>query len=167
MTSILVASVRDSLQALNRVVSLLRGRNFRIDSLTLAQSERPGVARLTVVVDESHVRPQRVASCLDKLEEVWSVREAQPTDVVRRQAALVKVSDSEATRAWIALLPPSGTVRVVERGGGAAILELFGSPEDVDRTIASLPPASVIELARPGPFVMRRGARETTDVTPA
>ncbi len=164
--SIFVASVQDSLQALNRVVSLLRGRNFRIESLTTARSEQLDVARLTVVVDASQVRPQRVASCLDKLEEVWSLREAQPADVVRREAALVKVRDSAPIREWIAALPASGAARVAEQSGGAAILEVFGAPEDVDRTIRSLPQESIIELARLGQFVMLRGAQPTTDVTP-
>src|SRR5713101_7198795 len=121
------------------------------------RSEQSDVARLTVVVDESQTRPQRVASCLDKLEEVWSVREAHSSDVVRRQAALVKVSVSEGIREWIASVPASGAVRVAEQSGGAAILELFGTPEDVDRAIASLPADSIIESARLGEFVMLRG----------
>ena len=165
MPSIFVASVQDSLHALNRIVSVLRGRNFRIDSVMMARSERPDVARLTVVVDESQARPQRVASCLDKLEEVWSISEVHPSGVVRRQAALVKVSDSDETRAWIAALPASGAVRVAERSGGAAILELFGTPEEVDRAIASLPADSIIESAKLGPFVMLHGAQPTTEAT--
>jgi acetolactate synthase-1/3 small subunit len=166
MSSIFVASVQDSLQALNRVVSLLRGRNFRIDSLTMARSEQPEVARLTVLVDATQPRPQRVASCLDKLEEVWGVREVDPSEVVRRQAALVKVNDSEAVRDWIASLPVSGAARVAERSGGVAILELFGTPEEVEYAIASLPPDSIIECARLGQFVMLRTTEPTTVVTP-
>ena len=50
----IVADAQDSLVTLNRVVSLLRGRCFAVVSFTAAKSHRPGIARLTIVVDAAH-----------------------------------------------------------------------------------------------------------------
>ncbi len=153
---ILVASVHDSLQALNRVVSLLRGRQFAIDTLTLARSEQPEMARLTLVVNDSQSKPERVASCLEKLEEVSIVHEAHPAESLCREMALVKLMDSPAVADWLAAHIASGPARLAERGQGSVILELCGTPDDVSRLMSSLPPASMVESSRVGPVVMRR-----------
>ncbi len=46
-----VAYVEDKPGVLNRVASLFRRRTFNIESLTVGHTERPGVSRMTVVVD--------------------------------------------------------------------------------------------------------------------
>jgi acetolactate synthase-1/3 small subunit len=155
MNTTLIASVQDSLQSLNRIVSLLRGRNFAIDSLTLARSERPGVARLTLSV-KAPSRAQRVMSCLDKLEEVLTIAEASAADVVRREAALLKFRNSEAVDAWVSGLSSTGPARAAERGAETTIVDLFGEPEAVEAAIASAPSDALVECARLGQFAIAR-----------
>jgi acetolactate synthase-1/3 small subunit len=155
MTTTLIASVQDSLQSLNRIVSLLRGRNFTIDSLTLARSERPGVARLTLAV-KAPSRPQRVMSCLDKLEEVLTIAEVNVSNVVRREAALVKVKNSAVVQAWLDGLSVTGPARAAQWGAETTIVEVFGEPEAVEAVIASAPSGAVVECARLGQFAIER-----------
>jgi acetolactate synthase-1/3 small subunit len=166
MTTMLVASARGSLQALNRVVSLLRGRDFRIASLTTMTSETSDVVRLAIAVDASRTRPARVSSCLDKLEEVWSVRELEPSDAVTRELAVVKVSAAALATERVASSVAAGSTRVLERNADTAILEITGAPPDVEAVVRALPPALVIEVARLGPLVMSRGAQATTVAQP-
>jgi acetolactate synthase-1/3 small subunit len=165
MNVTVVASVRNTLDALNRVVSMLRGRDFRVVSLSSARSEQPDMARLTIVVDAAHTRPSRVASCLNRLEEVWGVRQVESRDVIRREVALVKIMENAVEQLPGTTLL-SGAARVIESSGGAAILEIVGTPEEVDSVIGFLPPASILEMARPGQLVMVRGSDQTTMVTP-
>ena len=47
-THTLVLLVEDHPGVLNRVVSLMRRRNFNIDSITVGHSEQPGVSRMTI-----------------------------------------------------------------------------------------------------------------------
>ena len=166
MQTIIVASALNTLHALNRVVSLLRGRDFQIESFAVARSERSDVARLTLVVDRSRTRPDRVATCLDKLEEVWGVRRVERSDVVRRETALVKFLEDAVHGERVSALVGSGAARVLERSDGAAILEIVGAPDEVDDAIGSLPPASILEIARPGQLVMTRGRQQTTIAAP-
>ena len=166
MTSILVASARGSLQALNRIVSLLRGRDFQIASLTTARSEVGDVVRVTIDVDTLRTRPMRVASCLDKLEEVWSVRQFQPSELVRRELALVKVTAVAVACESVSTLIASGSARVIALNGETAILEIAGQAEDVHDAVGALPQASIVESARIGPLVMSRGSQPTTDAAP-
>jgi acetolactate synthase-1/3 small subunit len=166
MTSMLVASASSSLQALNRVVSLLRGRDFRIASLTTMASETPEMVRLAIAVDASQTRPARVSSCLDKLEEVWSVREVPASEAVTRELAVVKVTAAAIGAEPLVSFLTRGAVRVLERDAGTAILEVTGSPADVDSVVRALPSGQLLEVARLGPLVMCRGAEPTTGARP-
>jgi acetolactate synthase-1/3 small subunit len=166
MMSMLVASARGSLQALNRVVSLLRGRDFRLASLTTMASEASDVVRFAILVDASRTRPARVSSCLDKLEEVWSVRELQPSDAVTREIAVVKVAAAGVDAEPVVSFVAAGTTRVLERNVVTAILEVTGSSAEVDAVISALPSASVVEVARLGPLVMSRDSQPTTATQP-
>jgi acetolactate synthase-1/3 small subunit len=166
MHAMIVASSLNTLQALNRVVSLLRGRDFHVESLAVARSERSDVSRLTIVVDATRTRPERVASCLDRLEDVWSVRRVERSEVVRREAALIKFIEDSVPGELVNAVVGSGAARVIERSGGAAILEIVGAPEEVDDVIGSLPPTSILEVARLGQLVMARGHQQTTVATP-
>ncbi len=166
MHALIVASARNTLHALNRVVSLLRGRNFHVESMAVTRSERSEVTRLAIVVDATRTRPERVASCLDNLEEVWSVRRVERSEVVRREAALIKFIEHSVPDELVFAVVGSGAARVIERSGGAAILEIVGSPEEVDDAIGSLPPVSILEIARLGQLVMVRGKQQTTVATP-
>jgi acetolactate synthase-1/3 small subunit len=166
MTTMIVASARSSLQALNRVVSLLRGRDFRIASLTTMASETTEAVRFAIAVDDSRTRPARVSSCLDKLEEVWSVRELQPSDAVTRELAVVKLAASALGAEPVVSLVAAGSTRVLERNADTAILEITGASADVEAVVRALPPASVVEVARVGPLVMSREAQPTTVASP-
>jgi acetolactate synthase-1/3 small subunit len=166
MTTMLVASARGSLQALNRVVSLLRGRDFRIFSLNSTVSETSDVVRLAIAVDSSQTRAARVLSCLDKLEEVWGVRQLQPSDALTRELAVVKVAVDALGVEPVVSLVAAGSMRVVERHADTAIVEITGASADVDAIVHALPRVSVVEIARLGPLVMSRGADPTTVADP-
>ena len=45
---VLVAIVLNKPGVLNRVASLMRARNFNIESLTVGHTERPGISRMTI-----------------------------------------------------------------------------------------------------------------------
>jgi acetolactate synthase I/III small subunit len=117
MDAMIVASAQNTLHALNRVVSLLRGRDFHVESLAVGRSERSGVARVTIVIDATRTRPERVASCLERLEEVWSVRRVERSEVIRREVALIKFIEDSVPGELVSAVVGSGAARVIERSG--------------------------------------------------
>ena len=48
----MIATVADRPGVLNRVASLFRRRAFNIESLTVGHTERAGISRMTIVVDD-------------------------------------------------------------------------------------------------------------------
>src|SRR5258707_11651313 len=86
---------------LNRVASLFRRRAFNIESLTVGHTERPGISRMTVVVDTDEYGARRLEANLYKLVPVQRVENltAQPT--ITRDLALIKVSAAGDARAQV------------------------------------------------------------------
>jgi acetolactate synthase-1/3 small subunit len=159
MQSTLIARGLDGLSTLNRIISLLRGRSFGIVSLNAARTDAPGVAHVTIVVDASRTPPDRVASCLEKLEDVLSVEEVDPARSVQRELALIKVARNDATTPRLASLVASGAARILDEHETTAIVEIVGSPQEVDAAIGAMQELGVLEVARMGQLAMARGAR--------
>ncbi len=159
MQSTLIARGQDGLATLNRIVSLLRGRSFAIVSLTAGRTDAPGIAHVTIVVDASRTSPDRVVSCLEKLEDVSSVEEVDPAHAVQRELALVKVARTDATTSRLSSLVGAGAARIVDSSETTAIVEVVGTPQEVDAAIAAMQDLGVLEVARMGQVAMARGVR--------
>ena len=129
MQATLIARGQDSLATLNRIVSLLRGRSFGIVSVTSGRTDAPGMAHVTIVVDASRTSPDRVVSCLEKLEDVSSVEEVDPAHAVQRELALIKVARTDATTSCLSSLVRAGAARIVDSSETTAIVEVVGTPQ--------------------------------------
>src|SRR3954463_6361134 len=88
----LIAYVEDRPGTLNRIVSLFRRRAFNIDSLTVGRTERPGVSRITLVVQADDEAAHRLETHLYKLVEVLRVEDVSEAAAVVREMAFVKVT---------------------------------------------------------------------------
>src|SRR5438105_15841326 len=88
----LVATVEDRPGALNRVVSLFRRRGCNIGSLTVGSTERPGVSRITLVVNSDADTARRVQANLEKLVDVLQVQDLTGVAALAREDALLKAT---------------------------------------------------------------------------
>lgn len=156
MTHTLVALVQDHPGVLNRVVSLIRRRNFNIDSLTVGHSETPGVSRMTLVVDAADV--EQIIKQLYRLIEVLKVSDVTHDPVVEREIALIKLHTTKSTRTEVVTLSTVLGARVVDAGANSMILEITSTPEEVDRFIDVVRPFGIKEMMRTGRIAMVRGA---------
>src|SRR5579862_6097683 len=93
--------VDDKPGVLNRVASLFRRRAFNIESLTVGHTERPGVSRMTVVVDTDDYGARRLEANLYKLVPVRRVDDITQTPSIARDLALIKVAAAGEGRTHI------------------------------------------------------------------
>jgi acetolactate synthase-1/3 small subunit len=70
-----VLYVEDKPGVLDRVASLFRRRNFNIESLQVARTDRPGVSRMVIEVRVDQEGATRLHAHLHKLLNVISVRD--------------------------------------------------------------------------------------------
>lgn len=145
----------NTLFTLNRLVSLLRGRRFDVVSLTPARTLDRGTMSITVVVDGARVRPDRLASCVEKLDEVFGVALVERDTAVRRELALVKVHHTGAAATIVDALG-THVARVVDRTADTMIVEIVGDPEAVDRAVDALG-GGILAMARVGEVALVRG----------
>lgn len=78
----LVALVEDKPGVLNRVSSLLRRRNFNIDSIAVGHTEQPDLSRMTIIVEGDDAKVEQVRKQLDKVIEVVKIVDITSNDSV-------------------------------------------------------------------------------------
>lgn len=151
----LVVLVEDRPGALNRTVSLLRGRGFTVPSIAVGESERAGVKRMTVVVnadDADHAMKQ-----LNRLIEVLEVRDVTFVPVVERETALVKIHAPDPRRREVETLAEKFGARVVGSCDDSVIVEMTDTPGRLSALIESARSFGVRETMRSGRLAMEIG----------
>ena len=153
-----VAHVEDLPGVLNRVVSLMRRRNYNIVSLTVGRTAREGVSRMTIVLEADADAARRIEANLYKLVNVLAVEDVTEAATVLRELALVKVRADGKVRSEVIRLCEVFRARVVDVGTEALVAEITGTADKIDGLIDVLRPFGLLEIVRTGAVAMRRSA---------
>ena len=158
MQHTLIALVEDKPGVLNRVSSLFRRRAFNIDSLAVGHTDRPGISRMTIVMDSDNVSAERVTSYLYKLVNVIQVEDVTHRPTVSRDLAMIKVGVSATNRTEIIQLVDVFRARIVDVANDSMIVEITGDEEKINGFVDVLRPYGIMEMVRTGTVSMLRGA---------
>jgi acetolactate synthase-1/3 small subunit len=158
MQTTFIVHVEDQPGVLTRVTSLIRRRGFNIESLTVGRTQRPGVSRMTIVMDVDDIAVARIEAHLYKLVNVISVENVTPLPAVYRDLAMIKVAATEASRGPIMQLVQVFRARVVDVSPDSLVIESTGPEAKIDSLVEMLKPYGVLEMARTGRVAMSRGA---------
>jgi acetolactate synthase-1/3 small subunit len=154
----LIAIVLDKPGVLNRVSSLMRARNFNIDSLAVSRTDQPDVSRMTITLHGDDVAVEQAAKQLYRLIDVLKVQELTSEPVVAQELALVKIRATDANRAEVLKLVELSKGRVVDLASESLIVEVTGPESEVDAFVALVRTYGIKELVRTGSVVMSRGS---------
>ena len=154
----LVALVVDKPGVLNRVASLMRARNFNIDSLAVSRTDQEGLSRMTISLHGDDVAVEQAAKQLYRLIDVVKVQDVTSEPTVEHELALVKIRVTEANRADLLIVIELSRGRILDLGPEAVIVEVSGSEAEVDAFIGVVRTFGIKELVRTGAVVMARGA---------
>jgi len=163
MKHTLTALLQDRPGALNRTVSLFRRRGYNIESLSVAPSERPGLSRVTIVVDEADI--DQVVKQFTRLIEVVDVSDPSDPLAVERETALVKIQTRGAEAAEVAALTAHAGGRVLDATGSTMIVEMTAAPDSVAAFIDRMRTFGLLAVTRSGRVVMPRGTSPTAKTT--
>jgi len=163
MLNTLVVYVENKPGVLNRVASLFRRRAFNIESLTVGHTDKPGVSRMTIVVDTDEFGARRLEANLYKLVNVLRVDNITEVPSVYRDLALIKVNAPAEERSHILQLANVFRARVVDVAAGSLTLEITGAEEKIDGLLEVLRPIGIIEMVRTGRVAMARGLKSAAD----
>jgi acetolactate synthase-1/3 small subunit len=132
---------------------------LNIASLTVGHTERPGMSRMTIVVDAPESARARIEANLYKVLDVERVESIAP-DAVDRDLAMIKVAATQETRGEVMQLVDVFRARVVDVAPDSLIVEITGTEEKIDGLLDVLRPYGVIEMVRTGRVSMSRGGQE-------
>ena len=152
-----VAYVQDRPGVLAKVSMVLRRRNFNIASLVVGHSERPGISRMTIVVEGDAANVKQVEKQLYKVIEVLKVFDLAAGSAVLKEVALIRIAANSSNRAEIIGLAQVFGGRVDDVGRDYVMIELTASPYSIDRFLRVADDFGVKELARTGAVAMSRG----------
>lgn len=153
----LVVLVEDHPGVLNRVVSLLRRRSFNINTITVGQSEQPGISRMTLVVVGNDDEVEQAGKQLYKLMEVLKVTDVTDQHAIAHEMLLVKVATKPQNRAEVMTIAQIYDARIIDASPSTLLVEMTGSQDKVESFLAMARPYGIRELVRTGPVAMVRG----------
>ena len=155
---LLVVLVNDRPGVLNRVSSLLRARDFNIESLAVGHSERPDVSRMTIVLHGDDFAVEQVSKQLYKLIDVLKVQDLGAEQRIEHELALIKVRVTKQDRAEALKVAELYKARVVDLGVDHLIVEAAGTVAEIDAVISLLAGFGIKELVCTGAIAMARGS---------
>ena len=155
---ILVVLVMNRPGVLNRVASLMRARNFNIDSLAVSRTDRESVSRMTITIHGDDVAVEMATKQLYRLVDVLKVQDVSGDQLVEHELAFVKVRANDANRAEVIKIVELYKGRVVDIAPESVIVEATGTEGEIDALVALLRGYGIKELVRTGAVVMSRGS---------
>jgi acetolactate synthase I/III small subunit len=160
VTQAVVVLLEDRLVTLNRVVGLIRRRNFPVRSLSVGPTGTAGVSRLTIMMQSDESAAERAVQHLQKIVGVHDAAVIPQGDAVARELALVKLRPTAEQYAELLDVVQLYRATLVDESLDAVVLELTGSEAFVLSCLRALERFEIVEIARSGAVAMESGTAE-------
>ncbi len=157
-THTLVVLVEDQPGVLNRVVSLMRRRNFNIDSIAVGHSEQPGFSRMTLLVTGEDHEVEQAGKQLYKLLEVIKVTDLSVDEAITREMVLVKVAAKGGQRAEIMQIAEVYGARILDAMPSSLMIEATGTEDQIESFLGMMRIFGIREMVRGGKIAMARAS---------
>ncbi len=157
MRHIISALVENRPGVLAKIAALVRARGYNIDSLSVGETDDPGVSRMTFAVIGDDRVLEQVTKQLNRLIDVIKVLDFTGRDYVERELLLVKVSCKSAQRGQIIELMDIFRGKICDLAPDSMTVEATGDEKKVEALIELLRPFGIKEIARTGLVALLRG----------
>ena len=144
---------------LARVIGLISGRGYNIESLTVAEVDAEAhISRITFVTLGNETTINKMISQLQKLVPVKkAINITLDKQGIEREMALVKVVATGEKRVESLRLSDAFRAKVIDTTHDSFVFELNGSPHKIDAFINLMKPLGLSEVSRTGVVAIARG----------
>ena len=144
---------------LGRIVGLLSGRGYNIESLTVTETEHArAVSRITIVTSGTPEVIEQIVAQTMRLVPVHRVLDLSAVGpAIERELALVKVRGRGENRVETLRLADAFRARVMDATIESFVFELTGRSDKIDQFIALMLPLGLVEVSRTGVVAIGRG----------
>lgn len=166
MKRIITLTVQNRSGVLNRVTGMLQRRQFNIESISVGETETPGISKMTLVVEvNDHQKIEQLTKQLNKQIDVIKVTDLTDKANVARELALIKVASTPQQSNEIQGLISPFRGSVVDISKDSITIQVTGKPDKTDALIALLRPYGIKELAKTGVTAFLRGHQPQQQIT--
>lgn len=150
--------VRDEPRVLTRITALFGRRGYNIKSLSVGNTEHPGVSRMTIVVHGDRGVVEQAIRQLEKLHDVVKIIDHSLEKYVDRELVLVKVAITPESRVEVRQIAEDFRSRIVDVGRHALTFEVTGDEGKLTAFIEQMRPFGILETMRTGRIALTRGS---------
>jgi acetolactate synthase-1/3 small subunit len=138
-----------------RISLAFRRHGANLQSLSTAKTEHPGIVRI-VITSEMERRPaERIKGQLAKLVDIFKVDMISHEEGTFRAFGMMKIACTFQTRPQILQLLEIFNGRVLELTTEWVLVEMTGTPEQLEGLMQVLQPYGILEAVETGPIVIR------------
>jgi len=161
MKHIINCLVENQPGVLARIVGLISGRGYNIETLNVGPTADPTVSKMTIVVPgDAHVIAQ-VTHQLSKQIDVIEVVNMTNRRHINRELILVRVASKDHhSRGEVVDLASLFTARVVAVQEDSVTIQMVGNQETVSDFLRLLKPYKIVDISRSGVIAVGRESVE-------
>lgn len=157
---IISALVEDRPGVLFRVTSLIRRRNFNIDTITVGGTEKDGVSRITLTMRGDERVVEQLVKQLSKIPDVIKISELKPSESVYREMAIIKVlAQDSVRRSDILNYVNIFRGKIIDASKDSLTIEIVGNPNKINAFMEIMKGFGIIEMAKTGIVALQRGLK--------
>ena len=156
MKHVITALVENQPGVLARIVGLISGRGFNIESLCVAPTNDPTISRITLAVPGDDRVLEQVTKQLNKLIDVIKVSDLTKEVYVNRELVLFKLNSTRENRTEIIELAKVYNASVISIQPKTLVVQFVGAHEKVDEFMELLKPFQIADISRTGVIAVAR-----------
>jgi len=141
-----------------RISLIFRRHGANLQSLSTAKTEHPSIVRIVITSDLEGRAAQRIKGQLSKLIDIFKVDMISNEEGTFRAFGMMKIACTLQTRPQILQLLEIFNGRVLELTTEWVLVEMTGTPEQLEGLLQVLQPYGILEAVETGPIVIRRNS---------
>jgi acetolactate synthase-1/3 small subunit len=138
-----------------RISLIFRRHGANLHSLSTAKTEHPEIVRIVITSDIDRRPAERIKGQLAKLVDIFKVDMISHEEGTFRAFGMVKIACTFQTRPQILQLLEIFNGRVLELTTEWVLVEMTGTPEQLEGLMQVLQPYGILEAVETGPIVIR------------
>ncbi len=150
MKHVISALVENQPGVLARIVGLISGRGYNIESLTVAPTHDSKVSRMTLSVPGDVRLLEQVTKQLNKLIEVIKVTDLTNQRHLDRELVLVEVTATSKNRDEIIKLVELAGAKIASVQQNSLTVQAVDQQDKIEEVLALLEPHKILQLSRSG-----------------
>jgi acetolactate synthase-1/3 small subunit len=138
---------------------LFSRRGYNIDSLSVGETEKSEISRITIVVTGDRAIVEQIEKQVAKLVDVITVVELTLQGSIQSELVMVKAHTTDKTRAAVVELSEIFKAKIMDVTESTITMQITGNMDKLSSFLHLLKPYGITELVRTGMTAMERGSQ--------